>query len=64
MNSSSVSNPKNNTSMEPKGKGIVPNKNVVCFKCHGHGHGHYKNDCPNNRAFTMQEGNEIRERLE
>ena len=31
----------------------------MCFKCHGHGH--YKNDCPNPRAFTIQEWTEIHE---
>jgi zinc knuckle protein len=41
-------NPRHNTNTEQKGKGVPPNKNVVCFKCHGTGH--YKNDCPNNRA--------------
>ena len=34
-------------------------KGVVCFKCHGHGH--LKNECPNARAFTVQEWAEIRE---
>ena len=28
-------------------------KGVVCFKCHGHGH--IKIECPNARAFTVQE---------
>ena len=37
----------------------VPLNKVVCFKCHGHGH--YKNDCPNIRVFTAQEWREIRE---
>ena len=35
-----------------------PSKNVVCFKCHGHGH--YKNECPNSRAFTIQEWREFK----
>ena len=30
----------------------------MCFKCNGHGH--YKNECPNARAFTMREWEEIR----
>ncbi|XP_057543336.1 uncharacterized protein LOC130821562 [Amaranthus tricolor] len=34
-------------------------KDVVCFKCNGRGH--YKRDCPNARAFTMREWNEIRQ---
>lgn len=32
---------------------------MVCFKCHGHGH--LKRDCPNARAFTLQEWKEITE---
>ena len=46
---------------------ITPNKDintrdlkgVVCFKSHGHGH--IKSECPNVRAFTLQEWKEIRE---
>ena len=34
-------------------------KDVVCFKCNGRGH--YKRDCPNARAFTMREWNDIRQ---
>ena len=34
-------------------------KDVVCFKCNGRGH--YKRDCPNARAFTMREWNEVRQ---
>lgn len=33
-------------------------KDIVCFKCNGRGH--YKANCPNARAFTMTEWNEIR----
>ena len=32
-------------------------KDVVCFKCHGHGH--YKNECPNASAFAQREWVEI-----
>ena len=32
-------------------------KDVMCFKCHGHGH--YRNECPNARAFTNVEWTEI-----
>ncbi|XP_057530723.1 uncharacterized protein LOC130809106 [Amaranthus tricolor] len=35
-------------------------KNVMCFKCHGHGH--YKRNCPNARAFTQKEWAEIHNR--
>ena len=31
---------------------------IVCFKCHGHGH--YKNECPNARVFTAQEWKDIK----
>ena len=37
----------------------VPPKEIVCFKCNGRGH--YKRDCPNARAFTMREWEEIRQ---
>lgn len=40
-------------------KTTLPLKNVVCFKCHGHSH--YKNECPNAKAFTMHEWTEIQE---
>ncbi|CAO2837812.1 unnamed protein product [Amaranthus hypochondriacus] len=47
-----------NPSIETKGKGVTPIKDVVCFKCHGHGH--FKVNCPNNRAFTLTEWEDIR----
>ena len=63
MNARNVSNTgsscKTNTS-EPKGKSVTPIKDVVCFKCHGHGH--FKVNFPNNRAFTVVEWEEIRSR--
>ena len=34
-------------------------KDIECFKCNGRGH--YKRDCPNARAFTMREWNDIRQ---
>ncbi|XP_057543321.1 uncharacterized protein LOC130821549 [Amaranthus tricolor] len=34
-------------------------KGVVCFKFHGHGH--IKSECPNVRAFTVQEWTEIKD---
>ena len=37
----------------------VPTKDIVCFKCNGRGH--YKRDCPNARAFTMREWEEIKQ---
>ena len=40
-------------------KMVAPSKDVVCFKCNGRGH--YKKDCPNARAFTMREWDEIRQ---
>ena len=41
----------------PKDSPNAPMKDVVCFKCHGHGH--YKDECPNARAFTNIEWTEI-----
>ena len=38
---------------------VTPSKDIVCFKCNGRGH--YKKDCPNARAFTMREWEEIRQ---
>ena len=35
-------------------------KDIMCFKCHGHGH--YKRNCPNARAFTQRESDEIHSR--
>ena len=32
---------------------------TLCFKCHGHGN--IKSECPNARAFTLQEWIEIKE---
>ena len=37
----------------------MPLKKIVCFKCHGHGH--YRDACPNIRAFNAQEWMYIRE---
>lgn len=34
-------------------------KDIICFKCNGRGH--YKVNCPNARAFTMREWNDIRQ---
>ena len=36
----------------------MPMSKIVCFKCHGHGH--YKNECPNARVFTAQEWRDIK----
>ncbi|XP_057538377.1 uncharacterized protein LOC130815879 [Amaranthus tricolor] len=48
--------PKSNTARtEPP----TNSKDVICFKCNGRGH--YKRDCPNARAFTMREWNDIRQ---
>ena len=48
--------PRNNTArLEPH----TNPKDVMCFKCNGRGH--YKRDCPNARAFTMREWNDIRQ---
>ena len=44
----------------PKENPNAPLKDVVCFKCHGHGH--YRNECPNARAFTNLEWTEINSR--
>ena len=41
-------------------KSNVPMKDVMCFKCHSHGH--YRNECPNARAFTNIEWTEIHSR--
>ena len=35
-------------------------KDVMCFKCHSHGH--YRNELPNARAFTTLEWTEIQNR--
>lgn len=43
-----------------KERSNVPLKDVICFKCHGHGH--YKNECPTARAFTQREWSEIHSR--
>ena len=43
-----------------KDKPNVSMKDVMCFKCHGHGH--YRNECPNTRAFTNIEWAEIHSR--
>lgn len=42
-----------NNKPQPRDKNTALTKDVVCFKCHGHGH--YKNECPNVRAFTQRE---------
>ena len=46
------------STIEPKSKSVTPIKDVVCFKCHGHGH--FKVNCPNNRVFTLAKWEEIR----
>ena len=48
------------TPSRPRDKSNVPMKDIVCFKCHGHGH--IKRECPNARAFTNMEWTEINER--
>ncbi|XP_057550663.1 uncharacterized protein LOC130828721 [Amaranthus tricolor] len=51
-----------NTGPKPINNRIKANthpKNIVCFKCNGRGH--YQRDCPNARAFTMLEWNDIRQ---
>ena len=35
-------------------------KDVICFKCYGHGH--YKDKCPNAKAFTQKKWTEIQDR--
>lgn len=57
---SSPAQPLRKDHQEPgtKGKSVVPIKDVVCFKCHGHGH--YRDSCPNARAFTTQEWQDLR----
>ncbi|XP_057517897.1 uncharacterized protein LOC130798821 [Amaranthus tricolor] len=54
---------KNNNSAtpsRPRDKTNVPMKDIVCFKCHGHGH--IKRECLNVRAFTNIEWTEINNR--
>ena len=41
------------TKPNPKNKVLTPVKDVVCFKCHSTSH--YKNECPNGRAFIATE---------
>ena len=61
MSSSTVSkNSSTAAPIKPKDKSNVSMKDVVCFKCHGHGH--YRNECPNARAFTNVEWTEINSR--
>ena len=50
---------KDNQENGTKSKINVPLKNVVCFKCHGHGH--CRDACPNARTFTVHEWNEIKD---
>ena len=58
VNTNAPSKPGN--SVETKGKSVTPTKDVVCFKCHGHGH--FKVNCSKYRAFTLAEWEEIRGR--
>ena len=60
--STSISNRNTNTAApnKPKDRPNAPMKDIVCFKCHGHGH--IKRECPNSRAFTNMEWTEINER--
>ncbi|XP_057543874.1 uncharacterized protein LOC130823266 [Amaranthus tricolor] len=64
-NTSTIPAPKRDTSRSgikvntTRGDPTTNPKDVVCFKCNGRGH--YKRDCPNARAFTMREWNEIRQ---
>ena len=48
------------TPNKPKDRPNAPLKDIICFKCHGHGH--IKKECPNSRAFTNMEWTEINER--
>ncbi|XP_057526384.1 uncharacterized protein LOC130805617 [Amaranthus tricolor] len=48
------------TPSRPRDQPNVPMKDIVCFKCHGHGH--IKRDCPNIRDFTNIEWTEINDR--
>lgn len=54
----SVPNKRSNQDSVSKNNINVPLKDTVCFKCHGHGH--YMDACPNPRAFTTQEWEEIK----
>ena len=57
--STSVVN-RNTTTTAPdklKDRPNAPLKDIICFKCHGHGH--IKKECPNSRAFTNMEWTEI-----
>jgi retrotransposon gag protein len=54
-------NKPSNPRAQTRDKGTSPSKDVICFKCHGHGH--YKNECPNGRAFTQKEWLEINGRI-
>lgn len=58
---SSVRNTKTDPSPSIKAKNTTTSKDVICFKCHGHGH--YKSECPNARAFTQREWSEINSRI-
>ena len=44
-----------------KEKNIAQVKNVVCFK--GYGHEHFRNECPNASAFTLQEWKKIQYKI-
>ena len=48
------------TPSRPRDRPTAPMKDIVCFKCHGHGH--IKSECPNARAFTNMEWTEINNR--
>ena len=41
----------------PRDRNTTDLKRVLCFKCHGHDH--IKSECPNARAFTLQEWTKI-----
>ena len=59
MNPGAVSTKYQTTTNPPKDKVNKDMKGVVCFKCHGHGH--FKSECPNVKAFTLQKWTEIKE---
>lgn len=62
-NPTTVTAPKRDTpSINQRNTAVKPNvhpKEVVYFKCNGHGN--FRKDCPNARAFTLQEWEEIKQ---
>lgn len=58
-NQTPASNMNQTTPMIPRNRNTNDLKGVVCFKCHGHGH--IKSECPNAKAFTIQEWDVIKE---